>query len=68
MQLPKATEMNTLIEAFNNADNPTDRFAFAAAIRVEADKYVKRLDEDVLPMFQNAMVRELHQKNEGVKS
>lgn len=67
MQIPKTTEMNVLIDAFNDSDNPTDRFAYAAAIRDEMNQYAKTLDETILPMYQKAIVRELYQKRKGEK-
>lgn len=63
MQITKPTVLETLIEGFNNADNPTDRFAYAAAVRAEVQKYADTLDKTILPLFQDAIVRDLEQKN-----
>ena len=58
MNLHEPTTLAKLIKAFNRAENAKDRLAFAAAIRVEIGSYAATLDDDILPVFQKAVVDE----------
>ena len=62
MQIQEPETLTNLIKAFNDSDNPKDRFAFAAALRVELGHYVDTLDDSILPMFQKAIADEARRK------
>jgi len=59
MMLTKTKTVDTLIDAFNASDSPSDRYAIGSALRSELANFVKNLDETILPIYHKCVVADV---------
>lgn len=63
MRISKPDHIDDLIKRFNKSDNAMESYALACALRSQLMAYVDMLDDSILDIYRNAMIKDIIKKD-----